>query len=167
MKSKSLIFWKLPVSLFALLVSAGLALSAEENKTAASQQSTQKKFNSAQQAADALIQAAETFDVSALKEILGSGSDELVASDDPVQDKNRAAAFAAKAREKNSIEVDPKNANRAILSVGNLEWPLPIPLIKRKAKWSFDTKAGREEVLLRRIGENELNALDRKSTRLN
>ena len=159
MKSKSLIFWKLPVSLFALLVSASLALSAEEKKAAASQQTTQKEFDTAQQAADALIQAAETFDAAALKEILGPGSEELVASDDPVQDKNRAAAFAAKAREKNAIEVDPKNANRAILSVGNLEWPLPIPLIKRKAKWSFDTKEGRDEILLRRIGANELNAL--------
>ena len=76
-----------------------------------------------------------------------------------MQDKNRAAEFAAKAKEKSSIEIDKKDPRRAILLVGNDDFPLPIPVVKRKGKWSFDTKVGREEILNRRIGGNELNAI--------
>lgn len=122
-------------------------------------QPSQKTFGTPKQAADALVQAAEGFDVAALKEILGPDGEDLVASEDPVRDKNSAAAFAAKAREKNEITVDPKDSKRAILSVGNDDWPLPIPLVKKGGKWSFDTKAGREEILFRRIGANELDAI--------
>ena len=118
-----------------------------------------KGFATPKQASDALIQATETFDVPALKEILGPAGEDLVSSEDPVQDKNRAAAFATKAREKNQITVDPRNSRRAILSVGNDDWPLPIPLVKKEGKWSFDTNAGREEILFRRIGANELDVI--------
>src|SRR6266481_4536648 len=123
-------------------------------------QPKQKEFDSPKQAADALIQVAANFDVAAAKEILGPDSEDIVSSDDPVMDKNRAQAFAAKANEKNSIEIDKKNPNRAILLVGNDDFPLPIPIVKHKGKWSFDTKVGREEILNRRIGENELNAIE-------
>jgi hypothetical protein len=118
-----------------------------------------KKFDTPQQAADSLVQAAESFDVPVLKEILGPDSTDLVSSADPVEDKNRAAAFAAKAKEKNSIEIDKKDPNRAILLVGNDDFPLPIPIVKHNDKWSFDTKIGREEILNRRIGANELDAI--------
>lgn len=122
-------------------------------------QSSQKAFGTPKEAADALVHAAAIFDVSALKEILGPGSEDLVSSEDSVQDKNRASEFVTKAREKTSVSVDPKNPKRAILSVGNDDWPLPIPLVQKEGRWSFDTKAGREEVLLRRIGANELDAI--------
>ena len=160
MNPKSLTHLKISLMGLALLVTAGFALGAESKKEAASQQATQKGFDTAEQAADALIQAAEAFDVAALKEILGPGSEDLVASEDPVQDMNRAAEFVAKAKEKHSVEVDAKNPNSATLAIGNEDWPLPIPLVKRNAKWYFDTKAGRDEILLRRIGTNELNALE-------
>jgi hypothetical protein len=124
-----------------------------------SSQSAQKSFSSPRQAADALIQAAGSFDVAALREILGPDGDDLVSSEDPVQDKNAAAAFAAKAREANSVALDPKNANRTTLVVGNDQWPLPIPIVKRSGRWFFDTKAGREEILFRRIGANELDII--------
>ena len=127
--------------------------------TAAASQPAQKQFDTPKQAADALIQVAANFDVAAAKEILGPDSEDIVASEDPVQDKNRAAEFAAKAKEKTSIEMDKKNPNLAILLVGNDNFPLPIPIVKRKGKWSFDTKVGREEILNRRIGANELNAI--------
>ena len=65
----------------------------------------QKEFDTPKQAADALIQVAANFDVAAAKEILGPDSEDLIASEDPVQDKNRAAEFAAKAKEKNSVEI--------------------------------------------------------------
>jgi hypothetical protein len=143
-----------------LLACAALAFCLAGPALFAAALAEQQGFDSPKLAADALIQAAESFDVPALLSILGPGSEDLVSSEDQVQDKNRAVAFAAKAKEKTSIEVDPKNPNSSMLSIGNDDWPLPIPIVKRKAKWYFDTKAGREEILLRRIGANELDVLE-------
>lgn len=126
----------------------------------ASPQAKGKEFDTPKQAADALVQVAANFDVAAAKEILGPDSEDIVASEDPVQDKNRAAAFAAKAKEKMSVQTDKKNPNEAIVLVGNDDFPLPIPLVKKNGKWFFDTKVGREEILNRRIGANELNAIE-------
>ena len=120
---------------------------------------SQKAFPQPESAAQALIQAAETYNVPALLEILGPGAGDLVSSEDPVQDKIHAAAFASLARQKHSIAINPKTPGRAQLSVGNDDWPLPIPLIKRNGQWFFDSKAGREQILFRRIGENELDAI--------
>ena len=120
----------------------------------------QKAFDTPQQAVDALIQATANYDVSGLLEIFGPDGKDFVSSADPVQDKNRAEAFAAKAREKQLITLDPKNKARATLAVGDDDWPLPIPLVKRGNKWYFDTKQGRREILLRRIGANELDAIN-------
>lgn len=120
---------------------------------------TQKTFSTSKDAADALIQAAQADDLTALKQILGPAGEDLVSSEDAVQDKNILSGFAAQAREKNSLAVDPKTPNRAVLVVGNNDWPMPIPIVKRNGKWLFDTKAGREEMLLRRIGSNELDAI--------
>ncbi len=151
--------------LTSLLVS--VAVAAPEKKAAAGKQEAegtpqpgQKEFDTPQQAADALIQVAANFDPNAAKEILGPDGEDIVASDDPVQDKNRAAEFANKAKEKTFVEVDKKNPNHAIVLVGNDEFPLPIPIVKQKGKWFFDTKVGREEILNRRIGANELNAIE-------
>jgi hypothetical protein len=141
---------------------SGLVLHAAppaKTDAASRSQPKQKEFDNPKQAADALIQVAANFDVAAAKEILGPDSQDLISSEDPVMDKNRAQAFAAKANEKNSIEIDKKHPNRAILVVGNDNFPLPIPIVKRKGKWSFDTKVGREEILNRRIGANELDAI--------
>jgi len=94
-----------------------------------------------------------------LLEIFGpDGKDFLVTGDD-VQDKNSRASFAALAKEKMNVETDPNNAKRAILSVGDEDWPLPVPLVKHGGKWHFDSKAGRTEILDRRIGANELDAI--------
>ena len=130
-----------------------------QTKPPESSPQNQETFNSPKDAADALIKAAETFDVAALTKILGPGGEDLVASEDAVQDKNIAIAFAEEAHRKNSIAIDPKNPNRAILVVGNRNWPMAIPIVKRNGKWLFDTKAGRQEMLYRRIGSNELDAL--------
>jgi hypothetical protein len=119
----------------------------------------QKQFDNPKQATDALIQATETFDVPALEEILGPDSADLISSEDPVQDKQRAVAFAARAKEKMAVEPLNKDPNRVILMVGNDNDPLPIPLVKQKGKWIFDTKIGRQEILNRRIGANELDAI--------
>jgi hypothetical protein len=94
---------------------------------AATSQPAQKEFDTPQLAVDSLVQAAEAFDAAALKEILGPDSADLISSEDPVMDKNRALAFAAKAKEKNSVQADPKNANRVVLSVGNDDFPVHDP----------------------------------------
>jgi Protein of unknown function (DUF2950) len=122
--------------------------------------SPQKTFSSPQQAVEALIAAASNYDVPTLMEIFGPDGKDFIASSDPVQDKNRAEAFAAEAREKNVVTVDPKNSARAILVVGNEDWPFPVPLVKQNGRWSFESKQGREEILFRRIGANELDAIE-------
>ena len=132
----------------------------ESKSDAAVSQPTEKEFDTPKQAADALAQvAAESFDTATAEGNSWSRQRRLIASEDPVQDKNRAAEFAAKAKEKMSVETDKKNPNQAIVLVGNDNFPLPIPLVKQKGKWFFDTKVGREEILNRRIGANELNAI--------
>jgi len=141
---------------FVLLVLAALSSGQETAKTAAP---AQKTFATPKQAADALLQACDSYDVTALKQILGPQGEDLVSSEDPVRDKNVTLAFAAKAREKNSISIDPNDANRAVLLVGDDNWPMPIPIVKRNGTWYFDTKAGRQEILYRRIGANELDAI--------
>ena len=118
-----------------------------------------KTFDSPQQAADALVDAAEKFDVAALTQIFGPGGEDIVFSGEFAQDRQHAANFAAEAREKKSVSVDPKMGNRAFLLVGNEDWPFPVPLVKRGVKWSFDGRAGRQELLYRRIGANELDAI--------
>src|SRR5256886_12905761 len=136
------------------------AATPSKSDAASAAQPAQKQFDTPQQAADALIQVAANFDVAAAKEILGPDSEDIVASEDPVQDKNRAAEFAAKAKEKMSVQTDKKNPNQAIVLVGNDDFSLPIPLVKQKGKWFFNTKVGREEILNRRVGANELNAIE-------
>jgi hypothetical protein len=118
-----------------------------------------RKFDTPQQAADSLIGAAEKFDVDALGQIFGPDGDDIVLSGEFSQDRERAANFVAEAREKTSISVEPENGNRAFLLVGKEDWPFPVPIVKRGNQWSFDANAGRQELLFRRIGANELDAI--------
>lgn len=133
---------------------------APASKPATSGQSQGKQFDTADQAADALIQVAASSDLAGAKEILGPDSEDILNSEDPVMDKNHALEFANKAKEKKSVQIDKKDPNLAILTVGNDDFPLPIPIVKQKGKWMFDTKMGREEILNRRVGANELNAIE-------
>jgi len=145
---------------FTMVSIAGLvANAAPETKKGAASASQQKQFNTPKDAADALIAAAGSFNVAQLKEILGPDATDIVSSEDPVQDKNKATAFAAKAKEKTNVGTDSKNPNQAIVTVGNDDFPLPIPIVKHGSKWMFDTKIGKQEVLNRRIGSNELDAI--------
>ncbi len=120
---------------------------------------TQELFVSPQSAVDALIRAAEQDDVPALLKIFGPDGKDFVSSGDPVQDKNYVAAFIAKAHEKKSVNLDPNNSSRATLTVGNDDWPFPVPIVRHGGKWIFDSKQGHDEILYRRIGANELDAI--------
>jgi hypothetical protein len=140
----------------ALIFSAGAGA---QEKPVPAPAVVQKTFATAREAAEALASASESFDAPAMKAILGPDGEDLVVTGEPVKDRDAATAFAAKAREKLSVDTDPKNPNRAILSVGKLDWPLPIPILRKNGTWRFDAKEGRREILYRRIGANELDAI--------
>src|SRR5690348_5979133 len=157
--------------LWAAIAGSGLFLGLFSHTIVAGQQSaakampasagvSAKMFNTPQQAADELVDAAGKFDVKALEEIFGPDGDDIVLSGEYPQDRQRATDFAAEAREKKNVSVDPKKGNRAFLLVGNEDWPFPVPLVKSGDKWYFDASAGRQELLHRRIGANELDAVD-------
>ena len=120
----------------------------------------QMTFDTPDEAAEALVHAAETFDVEALTRILGPHGVDLVVSGDPVLDQNQSEAFAAQARVRMQVTVDSEDPKVATLSVGAEDWPLPMPIVKKRGAWRFDTAVGREEILYRRIGNNELDAIE-------
>lgn len=117
-------------------------------------------FESPDKAADALVAAAEAFDVPTLMSIFGPDGKDIVFTGEVALDREHAANFAEQAKEKKKVSIDPHNSNRAFLLVGNEDWPFPIPLVKSGSKWYFDSKAGKEELGYRRIGADELDAID-------
>jgi hypothetical protein len=117
-------------------------------------------FDSPRAAANALVKAAENFDEAALSRIFGANGLDIVFTGEAAVDRKHASDFANEAKEKLSVAVDPKTGNRAFVLVGGENWPFPVPLIKSANKWMFDAKAGREELVYRRIGANELDAID-------
>jgi len=119
-----------------------------------------RRFDTPQQAADVLVDAADKFDVTELFQIFGPGGEDIVFTGEFALDRQHAANFVAESREKKRVSVDPKSETRAFLLVGNEDWPFPVPLVKRGDKWFFDAKAGRQEILYRRIGANELDAIE-------
>lgn len=128
-------------------------------QTHAAMPSQQRTFDTPQQAADAMILAVKNDDVAALLAIFGPAGKDFVSTGDDVQAKNSRAAFAAMAQEKMHVDIDPHNSSRAILSIGDEDWPTPVPIVQQAGKWHFDSQAGRAEILDRRIGGNELDAI--------
>jgi hypothetical protein len=120
----------------------------------------QQRFAIPEAAAAALIDAAERFDVKALQSILGADGTDLVVTSDPVLDKNQGAAFAEQARAQWRVVRDASNPQSAKLFVGPEDWPMPIPIVEDGGQWRFDSAAGRTEILYRRIGRNELDAIE-------
>ena len=119
-----------------------------------------EKFDSAEKAGDALVDAAEKFDVASLIRIVGPQGEDLVLTGEYAQDRERAQEFAAQARKKKQIALDPKTDTRAYLLVGEEDWPFALPIVKHDNRWSFDAAAGRQELMYRRIGSNELDAIE-------
>ena len=117
-------------------------------------------FATAQEAVDALVAAAEKYDEKKLQEILGPNSNDIIHTGESARDREMATEFATQAHAKQSLTKDPNNANRMILNIGSDGWQFPVPLVKVAGKWYFDSKEGRQEVLLRRIGRNELDAIE-------
>jgi Protein of unknown function (DUF2950) len=152
--------WIVGAAVFVSLTIVPLAASQVPARAASAGTSAgARTFGSPQQAAGALVAAAEPFDAGRLIELFGPAGEDIVLTGEYAQDRQRAADFAAKAREKMSVSIDPKSRNRAFLIVGNEDWPFPIPIVKRGTGWSFDAAAGRQELRARRIGSNELDAM--------
>ena len=118
----------------------------------------QRKFASPQEAFKALVAAARSDDPKGMLAVLGPDGEEIVSSGDPVADKAARRRFAEGASARTRFETLPSGAT--IAHVGKDDWPLPIPIVKDGTQWRFDTAAGKEELLNRRIGRNELKAID-------
>jgi hypothetical protein len=119
--------------------------------------SAQQSFKTAEEAAEALVKAAKSGDRKAILAVLGRDGADIVSSGDPVADKATREEFVAAYDAKHQVTME--GDDKATLIVGNEDFPLPIPLVRKDGSWRFDTAAGREEILLRRIGRNELNTI--------
>lgn len=137
------------VMMSAMVVSSALAGGGE---------SGQRIFTSPQQAVGALVTAVQDNDDENLLDILGPGSEELIFSGDKVADQNGRARFLKAYEETNSITQESEG--RAVLIVGSKGYPFPIPIVRQGEAWIFDTLAGKEEILNRRVGRNELQTIE-------
>ena len=149
-KGKSLWFWS------QMVVGAAIIMSLALSQAAFAAAAQQKTFASAEEAVKAAVAAARSDGDKELLAIFGAQAKDLMFSGDAVADKQRRARFLKAYDEKNSLVADSENR---IVVVGNDNWPFPIPLVKKGDSWVFDTAKGREEILNRRIGTNELNAI--------
>jgi hypothetical protein len=138
---------KLPVLLAGalLILGAGMATA-----------NAQKRFASPERAAEALVTAIRSNEHGALLRVFGRTGAKILFSGDPVQDADLRAKFLAAYDESHRISVDRA---KAILFVGRDDFAFPLPLIRRNMRWRFDIRAGREEILTRRVGRNELSAI--------
>jgi len=118
---------------------------------------SQKIFYSPEEAVKAMVDAVKAGDTKSLMTIFGPGSRQIILSGDPVEDKTGREWFIKHYEEKNRLEAE--TPGKVILHAGNDEWPFPIPIVKVGSGWKFDTKAGKEEILARRVGKNELSAI--------
>jgi Skp family chaperone for outer membrane proteins len=123
----------------------------------AAQSHGEKTFADADNAVAALIAAVNAHDRTALEKIFGPELGEITASE-PAQAEEELTQFAAKLNE--SHQLTKQSETRSELEIGKDQWPFPVPLVKTEGGWFFDTDAGKEEIINRRIGRNELGALE-------
>jgi len=117
----------------------------------------QQSYATPDAAAAALASATRSQDNKALSEVLGPSGNKLIFTGDRYADQERERRFAAAYDEKHTL--DRQGPDRVILSVGDNDWPLPIPIVQSSGRWRFDTAAGAQELINRRIGADELNAI--------
>jgi hypothetical protein len=125
--------------------------------SAASGVAAQQAFKTPDEAASALVRAAEASDMKALVTVLGPDGEDVVASGDEVADAATREKFVAAYNAKHQITLE--GDNKAIMVIGQEDFPLPIPIVRKDGMWRFDTAAGVDEILFRRIGKNELDAI--------
>jgi DUF2950 family protein len=134
-----------------LLVSFAVAL------VGCSRSVSQKDFASPEEAAQALVTAAKAKDTHALLEVLGADAQPVIDSGDPVRDQHARERFLQAYEAGHSFDKSAEGVTT--LQVGSDKWPFPFPIQQHGARWSFDSSAGAEEIINRRVGENELDAI--------
>jgi hypothetical protein len=140
------------------LASAWAMLAVVASATEAAPSTRYRRFATPDDAVRALIDAAKAGNVDELRAIFGPDSEELIESTDPATARaNREVFTVAVAEQWHVVDDRP---NRKALVIGNEQWPFPVPLVKDASGWRFDTAAGKEEILARRIGRNELTAIE-------
>jgi hypothetical protein len=141
----------------ALAVAATVTLPGSTPRVSA-QAATPRTFATPEEAVQALLKAAKEGNADDLLALFGPSGKDLVASSDPVATRRNRQVFTVAAREK--WVLTDQSANRKTLVIGNEDWPFPVPLVKDPNGWRFDTAAGKEEVVARRIGSHELAAIE-------
>jgi len=116
-----------------------------------------RRFPAPEEAVAALVEAARSHSIEKLKEVLGPSAEEIVSSGDPVADEKDLKAFVAAYERKHSLSKDA--AGNLTLVIGEKDWPFPVPLVADGTAWHFDGEQGLDEILSRRIGRNELDAI--------
>jgi DUF2950 family protein len=125
--------------------------------SAASVAAAQQAFKTPDEAASALVRAAKAGDMKALVTVLGPDGEDIVSSGDEVADQATREKFVAAYDAKHKIDME--GDSKATIVIGQEDFPLPIPILRKDGMWRFDTAAGRDEILFRRIGKNELDAI--------
>jgi hypothetical protein len=121
---------------------------------------TQRTFPSAQAAADALIGAAQARDIAGAAALFGPQGNNVLLLGDADRNKGEMAEFAQLAQDKHELQPDPMNHDRMVLFVGSQDWPFPVPIVRTNGQWRFDSVQGAFEIRSRRIGGNELDAIE-------
>ncbi len=145
------------MSRFGFAIIAGVMMSIGFHLVGLAAEVSQKRFKSPEEAVKALAQAVKGNDTKGLSAIFGPSGKELISSGDQVADKTGREHFVKAYEEMNKLVKE--NDTKVVLHVGNGDWPFPVPIVKKGDDWLFDTMAGKEEILNRRIGRNELNAI--------
>jgi hypothetical protein len=140
-----------------LILSFSLVLALSSARTALAQTPGQRTFNSVAEATDVFATAVGNHDEAAMLAILGPAGNALISSGDAVEDRNKQDTFASNYRV--SHQYAAANDGRIFLYIGPNNWPTPIPLQKNGTQWYFDTDYGKQEILYRRIGSDELNVI--------
>ncbi len=155
MKNLNITTDKKPAS-FRLLIMLAATLAVFAFAEVSHAASKQKTFATPEDAVKALVDTGKNKDMDELLAIFGPGGKDVLFSGDEVADKQGREAFKKAYDEKNNLVVE---GDKAILVIGKDDWPFPIPIVKKGGVWYFDTEKGKEEILDRRIGKNELNTI--------
>jgi hypothetical protein len=160
-KMKSVTFYKRTVKRWLILISCLIATAVSVLAAASALQAAvmpQKSFSSPEEAVNSLVAAVRANDEKEMFAILGPGSKELISSGDEVADRVGREKFLNAYDQMNTLQQE--SANKMILVIGTNNWPMPIPIVKKGATWVFDIREGKQEILNRRIGRNELHVMD-------
>jgi len=146
-----------PWSRFSQLAAAAILFVACTPARSAAQQKGQKTFSSAEQASNALVAALQNNDEQVLLEILGPAGKEVITSGDPTEDAENRANYVRRYLQMHRLVKEPDGTTT--LYIGAENWPTPIPIVNKGKMWYFDTPAGENEILYRRIGRNEISTI--------